>query len=136
MKKYCYFTQDEFLQHLDEGERLKVAAFPDLKERLNEWMVRMSIIRAAFGQPIRVNSWYRDHDHNKRVGGSATSQHLDGTAVDITSSDNAKLMATICRIQKEGMDFGQVIAYGSGQYRFLHLSLPTRDKLNQYLNFP
>lgn len=34
--------------------------------------------------PIRVNSWYRSEKVNRAVGGSSTSQHTKGEAVDFT----------------------------------------------------
>lgn len=40
-------------------------------------------IRNHFGQPVTINSAYRTPEHNKKVGGSATSQHLYGMAADI-----------------------------------------------------
>jgi len=40
-------------------------------------------IRVHFGKPVTVNSGYRTVNHNKKVSGSATSQHLYGMAADI-----------------------------------------------------
>lgn len=51
-------------------------------------------LRQAWGKPITVTSGYRCPKLNKAVGGVATSQHLKGEAVDITTGsyvDNAKL---------------------------------------------
>lgn len=136
MKKYCFFSSREFTRLLSKDEIQQVKTNLQTLDYLDEWKVRLSIIRAAFGGPVFINSWYRDEEHNKRVGGNPTSQHLDGSAVDIDSRDNARLFATIKQLQREGMDFGQIITYGSGQYRFLHLSLPTRNKINEYLQYP
>ena len=42
-------------------------------------------IRVQFGnKPITVNSWYRDPESNRDVGGVRNSQHLLGWAADIT----------------------------------------------------
>ena len=41
-------------------------------------------IRDHFGKAVIVNSGYRTPAHNKAVGGAARSQHLYGTAADIT----------------------------------------------------
>ncbi len=38
------------------------------------------------GNPIRVNSWYRDPVSNARVGGATKSRHLEGDAVDFVVS--------------------------------------------------
>jgi hypothetical protein len=40
-------------------------------------------LRAHYGQPIHINSGYRCYSLNKAVGGSATSQHTKGEAVDL-----------------------------------------------------
>jgi len=41
-------------------------------------------IRNRFGKAVTVTSGYRTPAHNKKVGGAAYSQHLYGTAADIT----------------------------------------------------
>ena len=40
--------------------------------------------RDHFGVPITINSAYRTPDYNKKVGGAVNSQHMRGTAADIT----------------------------------------------------
>ena len=40
-------------------------------------------IRDHFGKSVRINSAYRTAAHNKSVGGSPNSQHLQGKAADI-----------------------------------------------------
>lgn len=40
-------------------------------------------IRDFFNTNVNINSGYRTEEHNKKVGGSATSQHLKGRAADI-----------------------------------------------------
>lgn len=40
--------------------------------------------RAIFGAPIRITSGYRTLAHNAEVGGSATSDHVNGLAADFT----------------------------------------------------
>lgn len=41
-------------------------------------------IRDHFGKPVNINSAYRTPNKNKQVGGAAYSQHLYGTAADIS----------------------------------------------------
>ena len=41
-------------------------------------------IRNHFGLPVTINSGYRTPAYNKKVDGAAYSQHLYGTAADIT----------------------------------------------------
>lgn len=40
-------------------------------------------IRTYFGRPVNITSALRTHEHNKKVGGTANSQHLYGLAADI-----------------------------------------------------
>lgn len=41
-------------------------------------------VRNHFGKPVNINSGYRTPAKNKAVGGATYSQHLYGTAADIT----------------------------------------------------
>lgn len=50
---------------------------PELVEVLQE-------IRDHFGKPVNINSAFRTATHNKKVDGSAQSQHLYGMAADIS----------------------------------------------------
>jgi len=43
-------------------------------------------VRDKFG-PIKINSGVRCRDHNKKVGGVKTSQHIKGRAADIVPLD-------------------------------------------------
>lgn len=42
-------------------------------------------VRAKFGNPIKVNSFYRCRKHNSEVGGSPRSQHLVAEAADVAA---------------------------------------------------
>ena len=51
-------------------------------------------LRAWYKKPIRINSFYRSQSLNVKVGGSATSQHCKGEAIDISAgsrTENKKL---------------------------------------------
>lgn len=65
-------------------------------------------LRLNFQQPIRVNSFFRSEALNKRIGGSKTSQHCKGEAIDIeglNGINNAQLFNYI----REHLDFDQLI---------------------------
>lgn len=47
--------------------------------------------RNEIGEPIRVNSGYRCTYHNMSVGGVSLSEHIKGTAIDMTYKDLDKL---------------------------------------------
>lgn len=42
-------------------------------------------LRDGLGAPVHIQSAYRCPKHNKKVGGSMTSKHLEGRAFDISS---------------------------------------------------
>ena len=63
-------------------------------------------LRKWYGKPIQVTSFFRSAKINKAIGGSATSQHSLGQAIDIdTVSDNKKLFDYI----KDNLPFDQLI---------------------------
>jgi zinc D-Ala-D-Ala carboxypeptidase len=65
-------------------------------------------LREWYGKPIRVNSFYRCDALNKAVGGSATSQHAKGEAIDLSAgskTENKKLFDWL----KENVEFCQLI---------------------------
>lgn len=44
----------------------------------------LDAIRERLGVPLYINSGYRCPEHNAEVGGVPNSQHVEGTAADIT----------------------------------------------------
>ena len=64
-------------------------------------------VRAHFGKPIQVNSSYRSPLVNKAVGGSKTSQHVNGQAIDfeIPGIDNKVVADWVA----DNLEFDQVI---------------------------
>lgn len=63
-------------------------------------------LREWYGKPIRINSFYRSPELNKAVGGSNTSQHIKGEAIDIDAGkDNHKLFNWI----KDNLEYDQLI---------------------------
>lgn len=44
-------------------------------------------LQGAWKKPLKVNSAYRDPEHNAKVGGAKGSQHIQGNAFDIDVSD-------------------------------------------------
>jgi hypothetical protein len=75
------------------AENLKINNTPGQKEL--EAMVLVAEkcfepLRAWYGKPIRINSFYRNAALNKAVKGSATSQHLKGEAIDIDAGSRAE----------------------------------------------
>ena len=71
LTKTSYKTEDENIPSR--------VAIENLKNLCENWL---EALRQAQG-PLIINSGYRSPEVNKRAGGSATSNHLTGCAVDI-----------------------------------------------------
>ena len=67
-------------------------------------------IREHFGKPIFVSSGYRSQDLNKAIGGSQTSQHCKGEAIDIDNDAREyPTNADIFWYVYDHLDFDQMI---------------------------
>lgn len=89
--------------------------------------------RSVFG-PIKINSFFRCEDLNKAVGGSKTSHHVLGSAIDMTlgsRSKNKKLFEWC----KDNLQYTQLIhEYGDGTGPdWVHISYIPEDLKNQVL---
>lgn len=84
---------------------------------------RLQALRDALGKPLIVNSAYRSPEHNRAVRGAMRSQHLTGSAFDVsmTNHDPARF---IDAARKAGF-------HGIGTYPrsgFIHIDTgPARD---------
>ena len=100
-------------------ERMKLVANKCF-EPLREW----------YGKPIKINSFYRSQLLNTKVGGSATSQHCKGEAIDISAGnkvENKKLFDWICA----NLDFDQVI--NEYDFTWVHISYKAKGNRKQIL---
>ena len=85
---------------------------PELEELNNMKLLAEKIfepLREWVGCPIRVNSFYRSPELNKAIGGSTTSQHCKGQAMDIDDTSCHKTNAEMYAWIKENLDFDQMI---------------------------
>ena len=71
----------------------------DIFEPLREWV----------GGPIRINSFFRSPKLNKAIGGSTSSQHCKGQAMDIDDGGCKKTNAEMYAWIKENLNFDQMI---------------------------
>jgi hypothetical protein len=67
-------------------------------------------IREHFGKPIHISSGYRSAALNKAVGGSSSSQHCTGEAIDIDMDGTEITNAQIFHFIKDNLNFDQLIA--------------------------
>lgn len=75
-----------------------------------EWLLRHNV-------KFTVTSAFRTYSENEACGGSKTSQHLTGDAIDLKPLD-LSLDAFILKIKDSGFKFDQLIKYRT----FIHIS--------------
>jgi zinc D-Ala-D-Ala carboxypeptidase len=104
--------------HSNTASANKIDNTPDEKQLESMRLVAKMIfepVREHFGVPIGISSFFRSVELNKRIGGSKTSQHCKGEAIDMDADiyrrvDNVNIFNYI----KENLDFDQLIwEYGT-----------------------
>ena len=94
----------------------------EVYENIIKLASQLQFLRDYTGRPITINSAYRCPDHNAKVGGSKTSQHLLGKAADITiqSLKPAEVFVLI----EDLIDMGHMLQGGLGLYdTFVHYDI-------------
>jgi len=87
-------------------------------------------LREWYGKPIRINSFFRSPILNKKIGGSKTSQHSEGKAIDISAGnkeENKKLFDWL----KANVQFDQLI--NEFDYQWIHVSFNLGKNRKQVL---
>ena len=82
----------------EQLEKMSVVA-NEVFEPLREWV----------GGPIKINSFFRCYKLNRAIGGSKTSQHMSGQAMDIDDTFGWKTNAEMFNYVKDNLDFDQMI---------------------------
>jgi hypothetical protein len=113
-----HFTLEEGT-YSETAIRLGISNQPDERQLANMKSAaqQLEAVRNVTGA-LRVNSWLRLPDVNVAVGGSKVSSHMDGWAIDCSSSTHTPY--EICQLViKAGIKFDQMIhEYG----RWMHIS--------------
>lgn len=66
-------------------------------------------LRKWVGGPIKINSFFRSEELNKAIGGSSTSQHCDGCAMDLDDVYGHKTNAEMFDHIVTHLPFDQII---------------------------
>jgi hypothetical protein len=88
-----FFTSDEF--------KCKCGCGLDITEKLKNML---TIARGRAAVPFIINSGARCESHNMKEGGSKTSSHLKGLAVDIKSLDSGHRARVIKALIESGFN--------------------------------
>ena len=85
-------------------------------------------VRVHFGVPIHISSGYRSIELNKCIGGSLTSQHCTGEAIDIDMDSSASGVTNkmVFDYIKDNLVFDQLI--NEFDYSWVHVSYESTGK--------
>ena len=88
-------SNEPTVEHLENFKKLAEKVFEPIREH--------------FKVPIHISSGYRSLALNKKIGGSLTSQHCSGEAIDIDMDGTAITNAQVFNYIKDNLDFDQLI---------------------------
>jgi hypothetical protein len=85
-------------------------------------------VRVHFGCPIHISSGYRSAELNRCIGGSSTSQHCYGEAIDIDmdGSTSGVTNKMVFDYIKDNLEFDQLI--NEFDYSWVHVSYESTGK--------
>jgi len=103
-------------EQLDNMELIAKKVF----EPLREWV----------DGPIKINSFFRSPELNTAIGGSTTSQHCKGQAMDIDDTFGKATNAEMYHWIKKNLDFDQIIwEFGDDDNpNWVHISYVSKEK--------
>lgn len=113
--------------------RLGIENLPDEQQIDNMKLVAEKIfqpLRKFVGGPIKINSFFRNPDLNRAIGGSSKSQHCLGLAMDLDDTFGHKTNAQMFEWIRENLDYDQMIwEFGSDKNpAWVHVSYVSPEK--------
>jgi putative chitinase len=91
---------------------------PIVMFNLKETATQLERVRAFLNAPINISSGYRSPTLNRAIGGSATSAHCLGFAVDFTARKFGDVTKVVNAIKNSGIKYDQLIHEGT----WVHIS--------------
>ena len=121
-----YFTLSEMTISETAARRgIGNKPYPKALESLKRLCAFLDQIREHLGHPIIVTSGYRSPEVNVAVGGSKTSAHCKGMAVDFTCPAFGSPLEVARAISAMGIEYDQLIhEYGT----WVHLGLADKPR--------
>ena len=106
---------------------------PNDKQLYNMKMVAKQIfepLRSYVGGPIKINSFFRSPELNTAIGGSSSSQHCKGQAIDLDDTFGRCTNAEMYEFIKNNLDFDQLIwEFGDEENpAWVHVSYVSEEK--------
>lgn len=108
------------------AERLGIDNTPSavILEHIRLTAASMENVRVLLRNPVHIDSWYRCGVLNGAVGGSKTSAHMDGYAVDFVCTEFGTPLQIVKAIESSGITFDQCIQEGS----WVHISFDPKSR--------
>lgn len=127
--EHKYFTVEEMIKS-STAVKLGINNKPtkEILSHLNELMDVLDIIREAWGSAIIVTSGFRCEELNKAVGGSKTSVHKTGYAVDMKPKNGKTrefFQFILNFLKSNGMLWDQLI--DEYNYSWVHLGIRSNN---------
>ena len=118
--------------HSITAQRLGLNNEPSQYEFTNMQIIAEKVfepLREWVNHPIKINSFFRCKELNKAIGGSKTSQHCEGRAIDIDDTYGHSTNADMYNYIKDNLDFDQLIwEFGTDENpSWVHVSYVSED---------
>ena len=115
------------------AKRMGIDNVPDEYHITNMYILAHKVfepLRKWVGGPIKINSFFRSTELNKAIGGSSTSQHCEGRAIDIDDTYGCKTNSEMFNYIKDKLDFDQLIwEFGDDENPdWIHVSYCSTDE--------
>jgi len=132
MKKISKHISYKEAVRSDYAKKHKIENEPNDEQLENMQLIAKEVfepLRKWVGGPIKVNSFFRSEDLNTGIGGSKTSSHLKGQAIDLTTM-GLKTNAEIFYYIKDNLEYDQLIwEYGRVNPKWIHVSFnPVKNR--------
>ena len=98
--------------HSNTAKRKGIENIPNENQIANMMTIAEMIfqpLRSYVGGPIKITSFFRSPELNRAIGGSKTSQHCKGQAMDLDDVYGYKTNAEMFDYIRENLDFDQLI---------------------------
>jgi hypothetical protein len=126
-----HFRLGQFLRS-ETAKRNEIINTPSTKaiKNLTILAVELEKVRALLKHPIAITSGYRSKALNTAVGGSKTSQHMQGLAVDFVCKRYGSPYRICKTIAESDIEFDQLIhEYGKSKGdQWIHLSFGPKKR--------
>jgi len=115
------------------AKRMGIKNIPNEYQITNMYILAHKVfepLRKWVGGPIKINSFFRSIELNEAIGGSSTSQHCEGRAMDIDDTYGCKTNSEMFNYIKEKLDFDQLIwEFGDDEEPdWIHVSYCSSDE--------